>query len=45
MEVAFGGIQIKQYQLMAAPSTVTNAVELGKMRLKPLLLAPLKANS
>jgi hypothetical protein len=37
MEVTFGGIQIKQYQLMAAPSTVTNAVELGKIRLKSLL--------
>ncbi|KAH6710549.1 hypothetical protein BKA61DRAFT_737532, partial [Leptodontidium sp. MPI-SDFR-AT-0119] len=31
MEVAFAGIQIKQYQLMAAPSTVTNTVELGKL--------------
>ncbi|KAH6667168.1 hypothetical protein B0J14DRAFT_183719 [Halenospora varia] len=30
MEVAFAGIQIKKYQLMAAPSTVTNAVELRK---------------
>ena len=37
MEVTFGGIQIKQYQLMAAPSTVANAVELGKVLLKPLL--------
>jgi hypothetical protein len=37
MEVAFASVQIKQYQLMAAPSTVTNAVELGKMRLKPSL--------
>lgn len=30
MEVVFAGLQIKQYQLMAAPSTVANAVELGK---------------
>lgn len=37
MEVVFAGLQIKQYQLMAAPSTMTNAVELGKVLLKPLL--------
>jgi len=37
MEAVFAGIQIKQYQLMAASSTVTNAVELGKVLLKPLL--------
>lgn len=48
MEVAFAAVQTKQYQLMAAPSTVANAVELGKMSLEPPLWAlwvALNANS